>query len=217
MGCCFSIQVAQVTLIVSKFGYSSQIDFHFKRNFTSLKNYDILISGMEPGQNIYSLDPTTLQQVNSAQAEALILHNEDRFRMEISALKVAGFRVKIREAFPLVARFEVPEVLVGEPELDQLTIEKSEDDKSFTITSGKDKIEVVNSPFRMDFYSDGVLVVSANARQLMRFEATKGQLISKCPFGVFKLTKKTNKIFVRISALASKKRSNQKSSVRESK
>ena len=62
---------------------------------------------MEPGQTIYSLDPTTLQQVNSAQAEALILHNEDRFRMEISALKVAGFRVKIREAFPLVARFEV--------------------------------------------------------------------------------------------------------------
>ena len=30
----------------------------------------------------------------------------------------------------------------------------------------------------------------------------KGQLISKCPFGVFKSTKKTNKIFVRISALA---------------
>ena len=164
---------------------------------------------MEPGQTIYSLDPTTLQQVNSAQAEALILHNEDRFRMEISALKVAGFRVKIREAFPLVARFEVPEVLVSEPELDQLTIEKSEDDKSFTITSGKDKIEVVNSPFRMDFYSDGVLVVSANARQLMRFEATKGQLISKCPFCVFKSTKK-HEIFVRISALASKKKPNQK-------
>ena len=151
---------------------------------------------MEPGQTIYSLDPTTLQQVNSAQAEALILHNEDRFRMEISALKVAGFRVKIREAFPLVARFEVPEVLVSEPELDQLTIEKSEDDKSFTITSGKDKIEVVNSPFRMDFYSDGVLVVSANARQLMRFEATKGQLISKCPFGVFKSTKKPTKVML---------------------
>ena len=38
---------------------------------------------------------------------------------------------------------------------------------------------------------------------------TKGQLISKSPFGVFKSTKKTNEIFVRISALASKKRSNQ--------
>ena len=64
--------------------------------------------GMEPGQTIYSLDPATLQQVNSAQAEALIIHGEDRLRMEVSALKVAGFRVKIREAFPLVARFYPP-------------------------------------------------------------------------------------------------------------
>ena len=40
--------------------------------------------------------------------------------------------------------------------------------------------------------------------------STKGQLISNCPFGAFKSTKKTNEIFVRISALASKKRSIQK-------
>ena len=45
----------------------------------------------------------------------------------------------------------------------------------------------------------------------------KGQLISKCPIDVFKSTKKTNEIFARISALASKKRSNQKSIVREPK
>ena len=45
----------------------------------------------------------------------------------------------------------------------------------------------------------------------------KGQLISKYPFGVFKSPKKNNGIFSRISSLASKKRSNQKSSVRESK
>ena len=44
----------------------------------------------------------------------------------------------------------------------------------------------------------------------------KGQLISKCPFGVFKSPKKQQK-FSRISALASKKRLNQKSSLRESK
>jgi hypothetical protein len=36
------------------------------------------------------------------------------------------------------------------------------------------------------------------------------QLISECPFGVFKSSKKTNEIFSRISALASKKISNQK-------
>ena len=45
----------------------------------------------------------------------------------------------------------------------------------------------------------------------------KGHLISKCPFGVFKSPKKPPPIFERISALALKKRSNQKSRVRESK
>ena len=39
----------------------------------------------------------------------------------------------------------------------------------------------------------------------------KGQLISKCPFAwCLQIEQKTNKIFVRISALASKKRSNKK-------
>ena len=69
---------------------------------------------------VYALDPTTLNQVNPAQIEGLISHNEDRFRLEISALKNnGGFRVKLREAFPLVPRFEVPEVLVSSgPELE---------------------------------------------------------------------------------------------------
>ena len=42
----------------------------------------------------------------------------------------------------------------------------------------------------------------------------KGHLISKCPFGVKTSSKKTNNFFSRISALVSKKRSNQKSSQR---
>ena len=40
--------------------------------------------------------------------------------------------------------------------------------------------------------------------------SAKGQLISKGHFGVFKSTKKTNEIFVRISALASKQWSNKR-------
>ena len=127
---------------------------------------------MEPGQTVYSLDPITLQ-VNLALAEALITHNDDRFKLEVSALKSdSGFRVKVKEAFPLVPRFEVPEVFVSEPEVDPIHLE-SQDDKGFTLVSGKNKIVVANSPFRLDFYSDGVLVISANARQLMRFEVTK--------------------------------------------
>ncbi len=72
---------------------------------------------MEPNEAVYSLDTSTLQ-VTSAQVEAVVIHGEDRFRLQISGLKDnGGFRVKMREAFPLVPRFEVPEVLVGEPEV----------------------------------------------------------------------------------------------------
>ena len=45
---------------------------------------------------------------------------------------------------------------------------------------------------------------------LKKKNENESQLISKFPFGVFKSPQKTNEIFVRISALASKKRSNQK-------
>ena len=54
-------------------------------------------------------------------------------------------------------------------------------------------------------------------QRMMTATQTKGQLISKCPFGVFKSSKKTNEFFPRISALNYKKRPDQKSSVRESK
>ena len=46
-------------------------------------------------------------------------------------------------------------------------------DTSFTVTSSKNKVVVTLSPLRLDFYSHGVLTLSANARQLLRFEATK--------------------------------------------
>ena len=45
---------------------------------------------------------------------------------------------------------------------------------------------------------------------LFHFLGNKGQLISKVLFGVFKSSKRANKKVSRISALASKKRSNKK-------
>ena len=56
--------------------------------------------------------------------------------------------------------------------MDTLALD-NQNEKSFTLKSGVNKVEVVHDPLRLDFYSNGILVVSANARQLMRFEATK--------------------------------------------
>ena len=50
-----------------------------------------------------------------------------------------------------------------------------------------------------------------------RAAPSKGQLILKCPFGVFKSPKKNNDIFLSVSGLAPQKRSNQKSNVSKSK
>ena len=67
--------------------------------------------------------------------------------------------------------------------------------------------------FAFEIYWPSVLydLVYKNAKSL-----TKGQLISKGLFKVFICTKNEQKYFC-ISALAYKKRSNQKSSIRESK
>ena len=60
-------------------------------------------------------------------------------------------------------------------------------------------------PFLNNHLSDSATLHFQNVC-CIQLASSKGQLISKCPFGVFKLTKKTNEIFVRISALTSKKK-----------
>ena len=62
-----------------------------------------------------------------------------------------------------------------------------------------------------------VSAVGLGMAKISHWSNSKGQLISKCPFGVKTSSKKPTNFFARISALASKKRLNQKSSVRESK
>ena len=61
----------------------------------------------------------------------------------------------------------------------------------------------------LDMKIEPELCSDQNTRSNQKSSSIKGQLISKFSFGVFKSPKKTNEIFVRISALASK-RSNQK-------
>lgn len=49
--------------------------------------------------------------------------------------------------------------------------EKSDD--QVVLTSGLNRAVITAKPFRIDFYQDGVLTVSANAKGLMRFEHTR--------------------------------------------
>lgn len=49
--------------------------------------------------------------------------------------------------------------------------EKSE--SQIVITAGANRAVIVAKPFRIDFYQNDVLTVSANAKGLMRFEHTR--------------------------------------------
>ncbi len=130
-------------------------------------------------------------------AEAVLINSANgvRFRLELVAIKDRTFRLRIREAFPLVERFEPPHVLDGDPaqvvprvylvrvnqtvlllvlQVAANVVDRTEDG-GFTLRSqdGDTRVVVAGNPFRADFYSDDTLVLSANARGLLRFEHTR--------------------------------------------
>lgn len=54
--------------------------------------------------------------------------------------------------------------------------EKSDD--HIDIVAGPNKAVLIAKPFRIDFYQNGVLTVSANAKGLMRFEHLRTKVAS---------------------------------------
>lgn len=89
--------------------------------------------------------------------------------LQLTALKDNTFRLHINEKNPLHDRYEPEYALQNQPRVSKLNlIEKTTD--HITITSGENKVILYTNPFRVDLYSQNILVVSANARGLMRFE-----------------------------------------------
>ncbi|KAK6632383.1 hypothetical protein RUM44_007425 [Polyplax serrata] len=79
------------------------------------------------------------------------------------------FRLKINELNPVKQRFEVPFVLVSDPILNNLEIVQSTTEKVI-VKSGNSVAQIYAKPFRLDIYFKDILVISANARGLLRFE-----------------------------------------------
>lgn len=89
--------------------------------------------------------------------------------MVLTALKDNLFRLQINEKSPLKPRYEVQYSLQDHPQLGKLTlVEKTT--THITVANGPNKAILHVSPFKIDVYSGDRLVISANARGLMRFE-----------------------------------------------
>lgn len=125
---------------------------------------------VEPDKTPYQLlIDTFVYNESSVNAE---LFNKDTgavLVLQLTALKDNIFRIHINEKNPVHPRYEPEHVLQNQPQTTKLTlVEKTKD--NVVLRNGENKVILYANPFRADLYSQDVLVVSANARGLMRFE-----------------------------------------------
>lgn len=125
---------------------------------------------VEPGRSSYELQLDTLKVSDTSVTGDII--NADvgvHFNLVLTALTDGRFRLEMDEAVPRRPRYRVQGSLQAEPTQQKLEIvEKAEN--SVTIKSGDNKVVLMGAPFRIDLYYGNNLVISGNARGLLRFE-----------------------------------------------
>lgn len=128
--------------------------------------------------NKWVLDPKTVQPSDNKLGFEAILKNELNgvlLRLTINAaLKDSSvLHVRINEAHPGRERYDPREALVENIEYGKINIGKPTD-KDVTLTFGpadaSHKVLIAFNPFRVDIFTGDRLVVSANAREFLKFE-----------------------------------------------
>lgn len=125
---------------------------------------------VQPGASPYQLNLDSLQTTaSSVSAEILNSVLNVKFVFQLYSLADNTFRMKINELSPLKPRHEVNFVLNGEPNYVRLEVLEKTSEKA-VVKSGENKVEIFANPFRVDVYRGTELLISTNARGLMRFE-----------------------------------------------
>ncbi|XP_076065923.1 glucosidase 2 subunit alpha isoform X2 [Oratosquilla oratoria] len=125
---------------------------------------------LKGGESPYSLLLNSVQVSDSrVYSEVINIHNNVMFTLEMIPMKDSIIRFKINEKNPIRTRYEDPYALLDNLEGEKFqVVDQSKD--GFTIKTGTCKVVVISHPLRLDFYQGEDLVVSANARGLLKFE-----------------------------------------------
>uniref|UniRef100_A0A8B9P7R1 Neutral alpha-glucosidase C n=1 Tax=Apteryx owenii TaxID=8824 RepID=A0A8B9P7R1_APTOW len=92
-------------------------------------------------------------------------------QVEICELEGNIFRLKINEAAPLRARYEVPDVLIKEPTTQRLSISHKEAGILVLKSVNEEyKLQVTANPFQIELQSTDGIVLSMNSNGLLYFE-----------------------------------------------
>ncbi|KAM4643583.1 neutral alpha-glucosidase AB isoform 2-T2 [Amazona ochrocephala] len=139
--------------------------------------------GLSPGHSPYRAlleslqlgpDAARIQLINEATKVPLLL--------ELWGLQGNMTRIRIKELNPLRPRFEVPDVLVGEPPVERLAV-TGRDEGSLELSLGPagHRLLVTEKPFRMDLLQGRELLCSVNACGLLFFEHLRQRRDSDTP------------------------------------
>ncbi|XP_075723710.1 glucosidase 2 subunit alpha isoform X11 [Rhipicephalus microplus] len=125
----------------------------------------------KPGESPYNVELSTVKSTSSSRVEADVINSKNgvALRLELVALEEGVLRMRLNEKESAVARFEPKEALLDTIKESDLHLE-NKDDSSFTVAFGKHRAIVRASPLVVEVYSNGQLVLVANARGLLRFE-----------------------------------------------
>ncbi|KAK7082723.1 hypothetical protein SK128_025164, partial [Halocaridina rubra] len=124
----------------------------------------------KPGESPYSLlvDTVTVSETGIV-GDILNEKNKVIFTLEVYPLEDHTLRVKINEKNPIRQRFEEPYAIIAGLHTEKFTV----DERSFDgliLSFGESKVVLKAKPLRIDVYKGKNLVISTNARGLLKFE-----------------------------------------------
>lgn len=129
---------------------------------------------LQPGTSTFQVVDNTLSTTNggtTAVVDLLNSANGQLFVLSVQALQSNTFRVQIDEKTPLRTRYRIEDALQADPQTAVLAAVANADGTiSITVSGTTNRVVITKQPFRIDFYVDNVLTVTANGRGLMRFE-----------------------------------------------
>lgn len=117
--------------------------------------YEVIADSLNTNANYITVDLTNKE-------------NGQLFVLKLQGVKDNTFRFEIDEKNSLRARYRVVDALKGEPKYESIKVSSSP--SAITVKCGDNKAVIYIAPFRMEFYQNDVLSVSANTKSKMHFE-----------------------------------------------
>ncbi|XP_074516018.1 neutral alpha-glucosidase C isoform X1 [Sebastes fasciatus] len=119
------------------------------------------------------LDTMVLTE-KGARFELLEPDTQTTLLLSVSPCKNDTVRILIDELQPIKARYRVPDVITGEPQCEQLRVERqSEDSVTLSWSSGRHQVCVWHFPFRLEILCEDKVMVTFNSKGKLWLETLR--------------------------------------------